>query len=112
MIISPHIRELFGKHSDIMLPLLAEDPAAVAAFTDIVMGGNPLLMESYLQAHPPGDVGKLYAGHAVTMACALPSELATGEPSLNRQKWESLVIEAVNKIIRFHANQTNPSDPD
>ena len=103
MIISKNIRDLFAQHSDIMLPLLAEDPAAVAAFTDIVMGGDPIFSDSCLF----GNDGKLYAGHAVTMACALSTELAVGEPSLNRPEWESRVIKSVNRVLRFHANQTN-----
>ncbi len=109
MIISQHIRDLFAKHSDIMLPLLAEDPAAVAAFTDIVMGADPRLDSTDLF----GSEGKLYAGHAVTMACAIPTELAVGKPCTSRPKWESTVIKSVNTVLRFHANQTiNPSDPD
>ncbi len=103
MIISQHIRDLFAQHSDIMLPLLAENPAAVEAFTSIVMGGDPILPDSFLH----NNEGTLYAGHAVTMACALSTELAVGEPSISRPEWESLVIKSVKKVLQFHANQTN-----
>ncbi len=103
MIISQNIRDLFAQHIDVMLPLLVEDPAAVEAFTSIVMGGDPILSDSFLH----GNDGKLYAGHAVTMACALSTELAVGEPSLNRPEWESRAIKFVKKVLQFHANQTN-----
>ena len=100
MIISPHIRELFGKHSDIMLPLLAEDPVAVAAFTDIVMGGDPEAISRDLC--PDSSDLAFWAAFAVTMACISTSEKLNQTPSADRPGWEREAIKAIDKVLKCY----------
>ncbi len=104
MIISQNIRDLFAKHSDIMLPLLAEDPAAVDAFTDIIMGGDPSLRSTRLTTVNQGDFLVWKAVFAVEMVAAVQTEIREGRPSLKRKTWEEQAINAVNEILIRYDN--------
>jgi hypothetical protein len=104
MIISQSIRDLFAKYSDIMLPLLAEDPAAVAAFTDIVMGGDPTFYDTTLTHANASSFLARQAGHAVEMVAAVQTEIREGRPSLKRKTWEKQAINAVNEILIRYDN--------
>jgi hypothetical protein len=100
MIISQHIRDLFAQHSDIMLPLLADDPAAVEAFTSIVMGGDPTLRSTLLPTVNQGSFLVWKAVFAVDMVAAVPTEIREGRPSSKRKTWEEQAINAVNEMLR------------
>ncbi len=99
MIISQHIRDFFAQHSDIMLPLLAEDPAAVDAFTDIIMGGDP---ETTSNLCPDSSGSVFWAAHAVTMVSISTSEKLYLKPSDYRPGWESEAIKAIDKVLKCY----------
>ena len=100
MIISQHIRDLFAQHSDIMLPLLADDPSAVDAFTSIVMGGDPTLFATILSSTNGSSYLAQHARHAVEMASVVTREIESGQPVAQRIEWEEQAINAVNEILR------------
>ena len=99
MIISKNIRDLFAQHSDIMLPLLEKDPAAVDAFISIVMGGDPELPATILSSTNGSSYLAQHARHAVEMASVVTREIESGQPVAQRIEWEEQAINAVNNIL-------------